>query len=652
MSTIQNDRDVLLQAAAIRVVAIANTSISSNVGSFVLTPSTGVITPASATITVKVGTYTAPIYQWYKFKAGVATALVGQTSSTLTVASSEFAVFVGSGTSGTYRVTVSQAGYPTETLDYTFLLVRDGAQGASGLPGLSVVAVASAFSFTFSGTGAVSPSSIICSLQRPAGINGSASGSDYVWTVASGSFSGALAAINSITGAFAAFSESAMQTDAVTFKCVYTVSTAGSDYLGKSYTSYITITKTKPGSKSTTVSAFQWALSTPTVSSTNATYTWSNGSISPYPSAWSSSPPTSPGSGYILYQLNVRVIESDGGASSTVFNWSSGSIGTIGYREDGSIGPQGSGSRIAYIVTTSGTPPALGATQPVNADTLPNGSARPGSTALNTWSATPKSVLSEGEFMYQSDGVYDPSTNKTTWQPAYLSNLKVGNLSALSAKLGVVEVAASGALYSGKATYASTSAGFHLGYSGSAYTFAIGNSGDSKSLRWDGDNLVVKGGTIEGSTIRTASSGARYILSGAAMDGYDASNTLRVSIDLASGNALFKSANAVSAVNGEHTTGTGVSGESTSGYGVFGNSVSGVGVRGFSASSGTAVEGVSVSGFGGVFSGNATRANLKITPVASLPSNREYGSVCFYNGNLCIANGTHWYTFTGMNQLT
>jgi len=152
MATIQNERDKLLQSAAIRVVAIANTSISSNVGSFVLTPSTGVITPASATITVKVDTYTAPIYQWYKFKDGVATALVGQTSSTLTVASSGFAVFVGSGTSGTYRVIVSQAGYPTETLDYTFLLVRDGAQGASGLPGLSVVAVASAFSFTFSGT--------------------------------------------------------------------------------------------------------------------------------------------------------------------------------------------------------------------------------------------------------------------------------------------------------------------------------------------------------------------------------------------------------------------------------------------------------------------------------------------------------------------
>jgi hypothetical protein len=136
------------------------------------------------------------------------------------------------------------------------------------------------------------------------------------------------------------------------------------------------------------------------------------------------------------------------------------------------------------------------------------------------------------------------------------------------------------------------------------------------------------------------------------MDGYDASNTLRVSIDLASGNALFKSANAISAVNGEHTTGIGVSGESTSGHGVMGNSGSGVGVRGFSASSGTAVEGVSVSGFGGVFSGNATRANIKLPALTALPSNREAGSVCFYNGNLCIANGTHWFTFTGMNQLT
>ena len=651
MATIQNERDKLLQSAAIRVVAIANTSISSNVGSFVLTPSTGVITPASATITVKVDTYTAPIYQWYKFKDGVATALVGQTSSTLTVASSGFAVFVGSGTSGTYRVIVSQAGYPTETLDYTFLLVRDGAQGASGLPGLSVVAVASAFSFTFSGTGAVNPSSIICSLQRPAGINGSASGSDYVWTVASGSFSGSLATINSNTGAFASFSESAMQTDAVTFKCVYTVSTAGSDYLGKSYTSYITITKTKPGSKSTTVSAFQWALSTPTVSSTNATYTWSNGSISPYPSAWSSSPPTSPGSGYILYQLNVRVTESDGGASSTVFNWSSGSIGTIGYREDGSIGPQGSGSRIAYIVTTSGTPPALGATQPVNADTLPNGSARPGSTALNTWSATPKSVLSEGEFMYQSDGVYDPSTNKTTWQPAYLSNLKVGNLSALSAKLGVVEIAASGALYSGKTSSSSTAAGFHLGYSGSAYTFFIGDNGDTKSLKWDGTDLKVKGGSIEGATFKSVVGSGGFTLTGYNFAGKDSSNITRLNITaLGQGDFRPQAGDAITAVG--VGAASGVNASSSSAEGVLGSSFSGVGVFGSGVSTATGVKGSSSSGFGGEFTGNATRANLKITPVASLPSNREAGSICVYNGNLCIANGTHWFTFTGLNQLT
>lgn len=618
MATIQNERDKLLQSAAIRVVAIANTSISSNVGSFVLTPSTGVITPASATITVKVGTYTAPIYQWYKFKDGVATALVGQTSSTLTVASSEFAIFVGPGTSGTYRVIVSQAGYPTETLDYTFLLVRDGAQGASGLPGLSVVAVASAFSFTFSGTGTVSPSSIICSLQRPAGINGSVSDSDYVWTVASGSFSGSLATVHSITGAFASFSESAMQTDAVTFKCVYTVSTAGSDYLGKSYTSYITITKTRPGSKSTTVSAFQWALSTPTVSSTNATYTWSNGSISPYPSAWSSSPPTSPGSGYILYQLNARVIESDGRASSTVFNWSSGSIGTIGYREDGSIGPQGGGSRIAYIVTTSGTPPVLGATQPVNADTLPNGSARPGSTALNTWSATPKSVLSEGEFMYQSDGVYDPSTNKTTWQPAYLSNLKVGNLSALSAKLGVVEVATSGALYSGKTSFASSAAGFHLGYSGSAYTFAIGNSGDTKSLKWNGTDLTVKGGIIEGSIIRSGVTGARFEIGGYnnTLQGFDAGSNQRVFFNFSAGILNIDSDSVAQCVKLTHST-------------------NGVALRLVHANPSA-----------------PTKAALIIPVNTALPISREAGSICFYNGNLCIANGTHWFTFTGLNQLT
>lgn len=45
-------------------------------------------------------------------------------------------------------------------------------------------------------------------------------------------------------------------------------------------------------------------------------------------------------------------------------------------------------------------------------------------------------------------------------------------------------------------------------------------------------------------------------------------------------------------------------------------------------------------------------APLRLEPRATLPSDRTAGNLCFYNGNLCVANGSHWYTFTGMSQLT
>jgi hypothetical protein len=171
-------------------------------------------------------------------------------------------------------------------------------------------------------------------------------------------------------------------------------------------------------------------------------------------------------------------------------------------------------------------------------------------------------------------------------------------------------------LYSGKTSFSSTAAGFHLGYSGSAYTFAIGNSGDSKSLRWDGNDLVIKGGTIIGSVIKSGDTGARFRLSAQTLEGYDAGNIQRAYLNLSAGILRVES--------------------DTSGDAVFFRTTG----------AGTPLR----LGFTNAVS--PIHANLKLMPVTNLPTNREAGSVCFYNGNLCIANGTHWFTFTGMNQLT
>jgi hypothetical protein len=53
------------------------------------------------------------------------------------------------------------------------------------------------------------------------------------------------------------------------------------------------------------------------------------------------------------------------------------------------------------------------------------------------WGATPPALVA-GESLYQSDGIYSFSTNQTVWNVPYLSSLKVGSLSAITANLGSV----------------------------------------------------------------------------------------------------------------------------------------------------------------------------------------------------------------------
>ena len=164
------------------------------------------------------------------------------------------------------------------------------------------------------------------------------------------------------------------------------------------------------------------------------------------------------------------------------------------------------------------------------------------------------------------------------------------------------------------------------------------------------DNIT--SGVITGRTIRTSATGARYVLQGTSFMGYDSSNNDRVSIDLASGNGLFISSGFAPAIIGRNNLGgVGLSGESTTSIAVSGDTNSGTAVNGAALTSGTGVNGSSVSGFGAIFSGNTTKAPVKLTPSASLPTNRDEGSLCFYSGWLCFANGGHWFKADG-TQLT
>ena len=167
-------------------------------------------------------------------------------------------------------------------------------------------------------------------------------------------------------------------------------------------------------------------------------YNWSTKVLSPgtgldiiYPPGYYADAPAATGNGQTLHSVTVTISAPSTDAITYDIPWASGKTNRIGYRVDGSIGTVGDSARTAYIVTTSPTPPniptaGLGDVVPTSAD--------------GTWSFNATSVLTSGQFMYQCDGTYKPlpAPGVTTWRAPYLSNLKVGNLSALSADLGYI----------------------------------------------------------------------------------------------------------------------------------------------------------------------------------------------------------------------
>jgi len=233
------------------------------------------------------------------------------------------------------------------------------------------------------------------------------------------------------------------------------------------------------------------------------TYTWSGGTASAYPTAyydkdnqavkWTSTAGSAPASGYILYQRNLTISDVTS-VKTTDANWSSSVVNTIGYRNDGTIGSQGDSYRIAYIVTnglwTNPTTP----TSAVPTTVPGSGDAAPTNTVVNQaapWSKVATSTLTSGQYMYQTDGIYSPATGIITWGMPYISNLKVGSLSAIAADLGTVTIASGGSLASGKTSASdSTHAGFFLGNDGGIPKFRLGNATNTSNFSWDGTTLT------------------------------------------------------------------------------------------------------------------------------------------------------------------
>lgn len=277
----------------------------------------------------------------------------------------------------------------------------------------------------------------------------------------------------------------------ITSAGVYTITAVTTDYatailravyngvtIDKSYS----ISKSKagvggnPGQRSITISAFAWALSKP-ANSGAVTYTWATGAVSAYPAGWQGFAGASTANGQILYQINLVVTDTTGVSATTSLDWSTAVSNTIGYRQDGTIGPQGASVRVAYIVTTSSSPP--GAPAPTSG-TAPSG-----------WSFTATSSLSPGYFMYKSDGILE-SNGFITWGVPYLSNLKVGSLQAISGDMGTLT---SGEIIVGSAPVISgtsmTGSGTHL-YSDGKFT--MGNA--STNINYNGITLTLNGDVV------------------------------------------------------------------------------------------------------------------------------------------------------------
>jgi hypothetical protein len=232
---------------------------------------------------------------------------------------------------------------------------------------------------------------------------------------------------------------------------------------------------------------YQWAITIPSSPTGTSTYTWSNGLISPIPSGWSDTPGTSGGAGYTLWGATLQLIDNASAVTSTI-NWTSTSISALGFiGTNGTTGTAGASSRICYSKSTLGSLSSTPSTITTSGSSSfpPNDSWGVGT----VWSGTP-SVLSAGEYLYQSNGIYNPATGNTVWNVPYLSNLKVGSLSAISVNTGSLTV--SGAISSANGN------------------FSVDASG----------NVL----------IRNASTGERMTITNTQISVYDSANTLRVLI--------------------------------------------------------------------------------------------------------------------------
>lgn len=254
-----------------------------------------------------------------------------------------------------------------------------------------------------------------------------------------------------------------------------------------------------PGAKNAFASIYRWQLPpAPTIpAGTTSTFTWSSGTVSAatVPSGWyNSNNIPAPTPGYYLYEAKQQ-ISAAYDATTTNFSWDGSSILVASY-----AGSNGGAveSRMAYA-RIPGLVSPLAAQIVVTGDNLPTQAESSSTWGLNyAWSTTDPNPTTATESLYVSAGIYN-GTN-TVWDTPYLSALRVGTLSAITANTGALTVSdriqAGDAQISGT-TLANDTEGAIIYATGN---FAMGNT--DTNITFNGTQLTLNGNVVDTDNIQ------------------------------------------------------------------------------------------------------------------------------------------------------
>jgi hypothetical protein len=232
------------------------------------------------------------------------------------------------------------------------------------------------------------------------------------------------------------------------------------------------------------VNVYQRAVSTPATPTGNGT-----------PSGWFLAPPTANGNPLFMSTCEQTATNEIVGLWSTPVQLD-GTGGTVG-----PTGAAGNSYRLAYA-KVSGSSLATTPTTVTTSGNESGGTPYPPTNSWGggeVWSGTVP-TFGANESIFQTDGIYSPISDNTVWGVPYLSALKVGSLSAISANLGSISsgnitLDSSSSIKGGQTAYG-VGTGFYLGYSGGAYKLSVGSG--ASSLLWNGSTLSIPAITITG----------------------------------------------------------------------------------------------------------------------------------------------------------